>query len=167
MTKRPLPLVVALLIAVSVVAGCGGDEGDQGSTGTTEATSTGSAEDKPSQQQSAPASGDERAGDSSGSGDSDSSDEAPAPSDSSAQEPEPLSAEQTAEACEQNAESAERLPKRSREQFERICDLAAEGDEEGLRDEIRDLCRQMVENSLPKDSPQREEALANCDRDMK
>jgi hypothetical protein len=165
MTRRFPLLVVALLIAVSVVAGCGDEDGDQGSKGAAETTQATSSEppagDEKSSKQAPGGATDEQA-DEGSSDDSDSADDAPAAGGSNAAPG--VSLDQASKACEENAESAERLPKQAREQFEEICDKAAAGDEEGLRESVRDICRQMVESSVPKDSPQRDEALASCDR---
>jgi len=167
MIKRVALLVVALLIAGSVVAGCG-DDGDQDSRGAATATQStpneaGSATDEASGGSGGRAAGADSSEPADEGDDSSSDDDASAQS-GSAPAAEPLSVDQTSKACEENAESAERLPKKAREQFEEICDKAAAGDEEGLRESVRDICRQMVESSLPEDSPQRDEALANCDR---
>ena len=78
--------------------------------------------------------------------------------------PEDVDVEQAVEACKRGVQSAGRqLSEDLRSDLEDICEEAAGGDEEDLREAGGEICRRIVEETVPEGQPAREQALEACD----
>ena len=140
MKLRLVLVVIALLVAGAVVVGCGDDDEGGSGGGTTAAetqTDTGGG-----------SGGGETATEESGGGSAD-------PSDPQVQ--------QAVEACKQQIEAQPGISEDVKSDLTEICEKAASGDEQAVRDATKEVCTKLVEENVP-DGPAREQALAACDQ---
>lgn len=138
MRMRLVLVVIALFVSGAVVAGCGDDD-DGGGGGTTAAetqTDTGGG------------SGGETTEESGGGGGAD-------PSNPQVQ--------QAVEACKQQIEAQPGISADVKSDLSEICEKAASGDEQAVRDATKEVCTKLVEENVP-EGPAREQALASCDQ---
>jgi hypothetical protein len=68
-----------------------------------------------------------------------------------------------AEACKQSVSSAQQLSGAVKEDLEEICEKAAAGDEDAVQEASREVCKRIVEDSVPA-GPQRDQAITACDQ---
>lgn len=138
---RRLALLLAALLACSLIAaGCGDDDGDDGddSAATTESAPADTTSDTDTTSETTPEETDTT------SGDVDARD-------------------QGIEACKENVQSmATQLSDDVRSDLEGLCEKLAAGDEDEVRDASQEICRKIVEETVPDGSP-RDQALAACD----
>ena len=123
---RLVLVVIALMVAGVVFAGCGDDD-DGGSDTTaaqTESTDTG------------------------GSGGAN-------PSNPQVQ--------QAVDACKQQIEAQPGISDSVKSDLSDICEKAASGDEQAVRDATKEVCTKLVEENVP-DGPARDQALSACDQ---
>ena len=128
MRMRLLLVVVGLLVAGALVAGCGGDDNkSDSSSASTPTTDTG------------------------GSGGS---------SGGSSSNPQ---VKQAVEACKQQIAAQPGIDASVKADLTKICEKAASGDEQAVRDATKQVCTKLVEANVP-DGPARDQALAACDQ---
>jgi len=73
------------------------------------------------------------------------------------------SVEEAVESCKEGVQAtAGQLSEDVRSDLEELCDKAASGDEEEIRDASIDVCRKVVEETVPEEAG-REEALDACE----
>ena len=145
--NRFLLFLTALLACGLIAAGCGGDDDDD------------SADDSPATTETAPVVG--------GSENDEEADAEPEP-DSGEDTPSPTGAttEQAIEACKQGVQtSAQQLSGELRADLEEICEESATGDEEDVRKASLEICKKIVEESVPAGS-NREQGLETCERSV-
>jgi hypothetical protein len=136
--RRLALLLTALLACGLIAAGCGDDDGDDG-------------DDSAATTESAPA---------------DTTDTTEAEDDSGgATSPDDVdSIDEAVQACKDNVQAtAGQLSEGLRSDLEELCDKAAEGDEEDLQEASREICRKVVEETVPEESGARDQALASCE----
>jgi hypothetical protein len=133
---RLLLLVVGLLVTGALVAGCGDD--DNGGGGDSSAAST-PAETSGSSQETAT----EESGGSGG-----------------ASNPQ---VQQAVKACKQQIDAQPGIAADVKADLQKICEKAASGDEQAVRDATKQVCTKLVEANVP-DGPARDQALAACDQ---
>jgi len=133
--KRFLLLLVALLACGLIAAGCGDDDdGDDG-------------DDSPVATETAPAEPT----------DTDEADDDTPPVDDA-------TIEQAVEACQESVRSSGgQLSDDLVSDLEDLCEEAAGGDEDDLREASREICRRIVEETVP-EGPARDQALETCER---
>jgi hypothetical protein len=134
MKLRLVLVVIGLLVAGSIVAGCGGDDnnnGDSGGGGTTAATTT-----------------DTGGGDSGGG------------SGGGAANPQ---IQQAVESCKQQINAQPGISADVKADLNKICEKAASGDEQAVRDATKEVCTKLVEANVPS-GPARDQALSACDQ---
>lgn len=73
------------------------------------------------------------------------------------------SVKQAVDRCRQSIEAQPRLSSQLKQDLNEICEEAGSGDEEGVRDASRQVCRRIVEETAPAGAA-REQALAACDQ---
>jgi hypothetical protein len=131
--KRLLVLLSALLACGLIAAGCGGDDDDDGG------------DDSPATTESAPT-------DTGTTNDEDTGDDA-APED----------IDDAVQACKDSvAANSAQLSEDLRSDLEDLCEQAAEGDEEEIRDASLEICKRVVEETIPEGSA-RDQANAACE----
>jgi hypothetical protein len=137
MKLRLVLVVIGLLVAGVVVAGCGGDDNDDNGGGTTAAqtTDTGGG-----------SGGDTSTEDSGGGG--------------NANNPQ---VKQAVEACKQQIEAQPGISDSVKSDLSDICEKAASGDEQAVRDATKEVCTKLVEENVPS-GPARDQALTACDQ---
>lgn len=135
MRMRLLLVLVGLLVAGAVVAGCGEDENDtQGAgTPTTETGGGGSAD---------PTTTEEGGG--------------------SGAQPSEQQVEEAVAACKRQIDTQSGVSADVKADLEQICENAASGDEQAVRDATKEVCTKLIEENVP-DGPAREQALSACD----
>jgi hypothetical protein len=139
MKLRLVLVVIALLVAGAVVVGCGDDDNDSGGGNTAaETTDTGGGS----------GGGEETATEESGGGGAD-------PSNPQVQ--------QAVESCKQQIEAQPGISADVKSDLSEICEKAASGDEQAVRDATKEVCTKLVEENVP-EGPAREQALAACDQ---
>jgi len=135
-----LHLMVAALLACGLIAAGCGDDDDSG-------------DDSPAATETAPA--DPTETDPAESTETDSADTPSGDVDS---------VDEAVEACKQGVQGTSgQLSEELRGDLEDICEEAADGDEEDLREASRDICRRVVEETVPEGQPARKQALEACD----
>ena len=140
MKLRLVLVVIALLVAGAVVVGCGDDDdgGGDNTAAQTQSTDTGGG-----------SGGDETTTeDTGGSGGAD-------PSDPQVQ--------QAVEACKQQIEAQPGISDSVKSDLSDICEKAASGDEQAVRDATKEVCTKLVEENVP-EGPARDQALTACDQ---
>ena len=145
--NRFLLFLAALLACGLIAAGCGGDDDDDG------------AADSPATTESAPSVGGSDSGDEAEvEEEPDAGDDTPTPSDATT--------EQAIEACKQGVQtSAQQLSGELRADLEDICEESATGDEEDVRKASLEICKKIVEESVPAGAA-REQGLETCERSV-
>jgi hypothetical protein len=139
MRLRLVLVVIALLVAGAVVVGCGDDDGGNGGGGgntAAETTDTGGGRGETT----------EESGGGSGGG--------------SASNPQ---IQQAVEACKQQIQAQPNVSDDVKADLEEICEEAASGDEQAVREASKEVCTKLVEENVP-EGPAREQALAACDQ---
>jgi hypothetical protein len=139
MKLRLVLVVIGLLVAGVVVAGCGGDDNDDNGGGTTAAqtTDTGGS-----------SGGDKSTTEDSGGGGAD---------------PNNPQVKQAVEACKQQIQAQPGIDDSVKADLSDICEKAATGDEQAVRDATKQVCTKLVEANVP-DGPARDQALSACDQ---
>lgn len=132
---RLLLILVGLLVAGAVVAGCGEEEnGSEGAgTPTTETGGGGSADPTT-----------EEGGGSGGA------------------QPSEQQIEEAVAECKRQIDAQPGASDDLRADLERICENAASGDEQAVRDASKEVCTKLIEENVP-DGPAREQALSACE----
>jgi len=64
--------------------------------------------------------------------------------------------------CKQSFQNQPQLSDDTKADLEEICEKAAEGDEEEVRDATREVCTKIIEDTVPEGNPAREQALETC-----
>ena len=138
MKLRLVLVVIALLVAGAVVVGCGDDDDDGGGGGTTaaETTDTGG-----------------------GSGGGETTEE----SGGGGANPSNPQVQQAVDACKQQINAQPGISADVKSDLEEICEKAASGDEQAVRDATKEVCTKLVEENVPS-GPAREQALTACDQ---
>ena len=141
--NRLLLSLVTLFACGLIAAGCGDDDDDGGSS------------DAPETTESTPAAAPESEGDSPSERDG-GGDAAPGLSDEQIEE--------AVESCRQNVQTAGgQLSEDLKSDLEQLCEDAAEGDEEEVREASVEICERVVDETVPA-GPGREQALAACEQ---
>lgn len=138
MRMRLVLVVIALFVAGAVVVGCGDD--DEGSGGGTTAAET--------QTDTGGGSGGGETTEESGGGGAD-------PSNPQVQ--------QAIEACKQQIEAQPGISADVKSDLVEVCEKAASGDEQAVREATKEVCTKLIEENVP-EGPAREQALASCDQ---
>jgi hypothetical protein len=154
MIKRLTTILAALLLLAFAVAGCGDDEsGSAGGsdtaaeTATTGDATTGTTEPgKPARDE------DEADKDATGDGSTTAGGTTP-----------PAVSGDQVERCKDTIGQAKQLSDDAKSKIGDLCEKAASDDADDRQEAGRDLCRVLVEESIPEDSPQRESALKSCE----
>jgi hypothetical protein len=140
MRLRLVLVVIALMVAGAVVVGCGDDDdggSGGGDTAAAEATDTGG-----------------------GSGGGGEATEEPGGGGGNAANPQ---VQQAVEACKQQIEAQPGISEDVKADLSDICEKAASGDEQAVRDATKEVCTKLVEENVP-EGPAREQALTACDQ---
>ena len=136
MRMRLLLVVVGLLVAGAFVVGCGGDDNKSDNTSaSTPTTETGGG------------SGGDTSTEKSGGG----------------ANPSNPQVQQAVEACKQQIAAQPGIDASVKADLTKICEKAASGDEQAVRDATKQVCTKLVEANVP-DGPARDQALAACDQ---
>jgi hypothetical protein len=140
MKMRLVLVVIALLVAGVVVAGCGGDDNNDSSTAAqTQSTDTGG----------------------SGGGDaSTTTEDSGGSGGANANNPQ---VKQAVEACKQQIQAQPGIDASVKADLSKICEKAASGDEQAVRDATKQVCTKLVEANVP-EGPARDQALTACDQ---
>jgi hypothetical protein len=138
MKMRLVLVVIALLVAGAVVVGCGDDD-DGGGGGNTAAETT------------------TDTGGGSGGG------EATEESGGGSANPSDPQVEQAVEACKQQIEAQPGISEDVKSDLVEVCEKAASGDEQAVRDATKEVCTKLVEENVP-EGPARDQALSACDQ---
>ncbi len=137
MKLRLVIVAIALLVAGALVAGCGDDD-DSGGSDTAAQTTT---------EESGGGSGGETTEESGGSG----------------ADPSNPQVQQAVDACKQQIEAQPGISDDVKADLSDICEKAASGDEQAVRDATKEVCTKLVEENVP-EGPAREQALTACDQ---
>src|SRR5687767_961023 len=136
--KRLLLLMAALLACGLLAAGCGDDDDDDGGS------------DEPAATETVPA-----PTDTSAESEDDSDVDVPPAGDEAI--------DQAIEACKDSVQAtAQQLDADLRSELEDICEEAASGDEEDVREASLEICKKIVEDQLPAGAG-RDQALETCE----
>jgi hypothetical protein len=138
MKLRLVLVVIGLLVAGVVVAGCGGDDNDDNGGGSTAAQTTDSG---------GGSGGDTSTSDSGGGG-------------ANANNPQ---VKQAVEACKQQIQAQPGIDDSVKSDLSDICEKAASGDEQAVRDATKQVCTKLVEANVPSGAA-RDQALTACDQ---
>lgn len=138
MRMRLVLLVIGLLMAGVLLSACGDDDDEGGGGGgdTTAQTDTGGE----------------------GGGDQTATEEGDPGADPSGPQ-----VEQAVEACRQQIESQPGISEDVRSDLLEICEKAASGDEQEVREATKEVCVKLIEENVP-EGPAREQALASCEQ---
>jgi Spy/CpxP family protein refolding chaperone len=133
MRIRLVLVVIALLVAGVVVVGCGSDDNNDSSTA--------------AQTQSTDTGGGSGGGTSAGGG-------------GNASNPQ---VQQAVDACKQQIATQPGISDSVKKDLTTICEKAASGDEQAVRDATKQVCTKLVEANVPS-GPARDQALTACDQ---
>ena len=136
MKLRLMLVVIGLLVAGVVVAGCGGDDNDDNGGGTTAAQTT----------------------DTGGGSGGDTS-----TSDSGGSKPSDPQVQQAVDACKQQINAQPGISDSVKKDLTGICEKAASGDEQAVREATKEVCTKLVEENVP-EGPARDQALTACNQ---
>lgn len=75
----------------------------------------------------------------------------------------PADIEQAVEACRENVQATPQLSDDVKSDLEELCEKAASGDEQEVREASREVCIKIVEETVPEGSA-REQALSACEQ---
>jgi hypothetical protein len=138
MRLRLVLVVIALMVAGAVVVGCGDDDdGGGGGGGETAAETTDT-----------------------GGGGGEATEESGAGGGADPSNPQ---VQQAVEACKQQIEAQPGISADVKSDLSEICEKAASGDEQAVRDATKEVCTKLVEENVP-EGPAREQALTACDQ---
>ena len=140
MKLRLVLVVIALLVAGAVVVGCGDDDdgGGDSTAAQTQSTDTGGG-----------SGGDESAStEESGGGGGNASDP---------------QVQQAVDACKQQIQAQPGISDDVKSDLTEVCEKAASGDEQAVRDATKEVCTKLVEENVP-EGPARDQALTACDQ---
>ena len=140
---RLLLMVVGLIVAGALVAGCGDDDKDSSTSASTPTTQTdagGTTTEEP--------------------GGSTTTEE---PGGSGGASPSDPQIKQAVEACKQQIDAQPGIDDSVKSDLNKICEKAASGDEQAVRDATKQVCTKLIEANVP-DGPARDQALAACDQ---
>jgi hypothetical protein len=139
MKLRLVLVVIALLVAGAVVMGCGDDDngGGDSTAAQTQPTDTGGS-----------------------GGDESTTTEDTGGGGGNANNPQ---VKQAVEACKQQIAAQPGISDSVKSDLSDICEKAASGDEQAVRDATKEVCTKLVEENVP-DGPAREQALTACDQ---
>lgn len=151
MAKRLLILLAAMMVLGFVVAGCGSDDNgsDSGDTAAQTVTDTDTVTE------------DETVTDTDTVTDETDTD---VTSDDNGGAVVPENAEQAAEQCKKNINSAPQLSDDTKDSLEEICDKAASGNAEDIQEASQEVCKKVVEDLYPNGAPGKDQALDACDQ---
>lgn len=156
MAKRLITLMAALLVLGFVVAGCGDDEssGDNSDTAAQTVTDTDTVTD------------DEVVTDTEIETETvtDETDTGTVTSDDNGGAVVPENLEQAVEQCKKNVNTAPQLSEDTKNDLEEICEKAGSGNQDDIREAAAEVCRKVVDDTIPSGTPGREQALAACDK---
>jgi hypothetical protein len=76
----------------------------------------------------------------------------------------PENVEQAIEQCKENVNQASQLSADTKADLEEICEKAGSGNEEDIREAAVEVCKKIIDDTIPSGTPGREQALAGCDR---
>jgi hypothetical protein len=140
MKLRLVLVVIALLVAGAVVMGCGDDDngGGDSTAAQTQSTDTGG----------------------SSGGDESTTTEDSGGGGSNANNPQ---VKQAVEACKQQIEAQPGISDSVKSDLSDICEKAASGDEQAVREATKEVCTKLVEENVP-EGPARDQALTACDQ---
>jgi hypothetical protein len=139
MKLRLVLVVIALLVAGAVVVGCGDDD-DSGGGDTAAQTDTGG-----------------------GSGGGEESTATEESGGGGGADPSNPQVQQAVEACKQQIEAQPGISDSVKSDLSDICEKAASGDEQAVRDATKEVCTKLVEENVP-EGPARDQALTACDQ---
>jgi hypothetical protein len=139
MKLRLVLVVIALLVAGAVVMGCGDDDngGGDSTAAQTQPTDTGGS-----------------------GGDESTTTEDTGGGGGNANNPQ---VKQAVESCKQQIAAQPGISDSVKSDLSDICEKAASGDEQAVRDATKEVCTKLVEENVP-DGPAREQALTACDQ---
>lgn len=153
--KRLITLMAALLVLGFVVAGCGDDESSNDGSGDTAAQTV--TEDEV-------VTDTETVTDTDTDTVTEETDTDVTSDNGGAAVPENL--EQAVEQCKKNVNMSPALSEDTKNQLEEICDKAASGDQDQIREAAREVCRKVIEDTVPSGTPGRSQALEACDKNV-
>jgi hypothetical protein len=141
MRWRTWLLVLAFLTGGLIAAGCGGDDddggGDDGPAATRERTDADAGVETETTETET--------------------------TDSEAPEPTDEDIEEGVEDCKRSVAQSPQLSEETKADLEVLCERAGSGDEDAIREASIDVCRKIVEDTIPEQAGQlREQALAAC-----
>lgn len=151
MTKRLITLMAALLVLGFAATGCGDDDssGDSGDTAAQTVTDTDTVTE------------DEVVTDTDTVTDETDTD---VTSDDNGGAVAPENLEQAVEQCKKNVNMSPQISEDTKNDLEEICDKAGSGDEQGIREAAAEVCRKVIEDTVPSGTPGRDQALEACDK---
>lgn len=161
MTKRLITLLAALLVLGFAISGCGDDENGADGNGDTTAAETATDTDTGTVTDDETVTDDVTETDTAT--DTDTATEQETETAEGGGAAAPTSRAQAVRNCEQGVNAAEQLSADARDKLTDLCENAASGDPDDVRDAAREVCETIVEDTFPEDSPGRDQALASCD----
>lgn len=73
----------------------------------------------------------------------------------------PANAEEAVETCKQSIDAQTQVSEDVRNDLKEVCEKAASGDEQDIKDATREVCTKLIEESVP-EGPARDQALETC-----
>jgi hypothetical protein len=151
MAKRLITLMAALLVAGFVIAGCGDDNSnDSGDTAAQTVTDTVTDDEVVT--------------------DTDTETETvtdetdtDVTSDDNGGAVVPKNLEQAVDQCKKNVNASSQLSADTKSDLEEICEKAGSGNEQDIRAAAAEVCKKIIDDTLPSGTPGRDQALAGCD----
>jgi ABC-type Zn uptake system ZnuABC Zn-binding protein ZnuA len=74
----------------------------------------------------------------------------------------PDNAKEAVERCKQSFQNQPQLSDDVKADLEAICEKAASGDEQAVKEATRDVCVKIVEETVPEGNPARDQAIETC-----